>query len=304
MPCVSYFCSHGFEIHKSFLIILIIAECGEVMTRNKYAYVAIIILAFLVVAFSTGYWSGSLNQSNTNEDSTLELETRLNALESRMSEQLLIIPNTMSELQFEIINIGNITVSLSEIRINDVTNDTSPSWIIQNDNMLLAGEISNVIINPEKYLVRMTGTLIFSFKTTRGNIYYSVYYASQETQIGNTTFEQIELPSTYAQVVNATTWKVTVDLRNTGSVTATLDSVFLNAMPLKDYSSGWALNYTSHSGLVTTYTSLGISIPNGDTVTLYLYLTTSIDGCSAGTNIDLKMHTAAGKDYPTRVKLP
>jgi hypothetical protein len=306
MSCVSYFCSHGFEIHKSFLIILIIAECGEVMTRNEYAYVAIIILAFVVVAFSTGYWSGLINQSNTNENSTLELETRLNALESRMSEQLLIVPNAMSGLQFEIINIGNVTVSLSDIKINDVKNDSSPGWIVQNDNMLLAGEMSNVTINSEKYLVRITGTLIFSFTTTRGNIYYCVFYANQEIQSGGyTSFEQIELPSTYAQVVNATTWKVTIDLRNTGSAAATIDSVFLNAVPLKDYSSGWALNYSTNTGGdVTTYTSLGISIPNGNTVTLYLYLTTSIDGCSAGTNIDLKMHTAAGKDYPTRVKLP
>jgi flagellin-like protein len=132
----------------------------------------------------------------------------------------------------------------------------------------------------------------------------SVAYWMGAIASGYTSFEQIELPSTYAQVVNATTWKITIDLRNTGSAAATLDSVFLNAVPLKDYSSGWALNYTGHSGLIPTYSSLGISIPNGETVTLYLYIANTVDGCSAGTNIDLKMHTAAGKDYPTRVKLP
>ena len=124
---------------------------------------------------------------------------------------------------------------------------------------------------------------------------------------GYTSFEQIELPSTYAQaVVDATyDWKITIDLRNTGSAAATLDSIFLNAVPLKDYSSGWALDYSTNTGAnVTTYSSLGISIPNGETVTLYLYISSTVEGCSAGTNVDLKMHTAAGKDYPTRVKLP
>jgi len=129
-----------------------------------------------------------------------------------------------------------------------------------------------------------------------------------------TAFEQIELPSTYAQYftdLGGTTdldegWKITIDLRNTGSADATLDSVFINSVPLKDIASGWALDYSTNTGAnVTSYSTLDISIPKGSTVTLYIYISKSTTyGWTPGTNIDLKMHTAAGKDYPTRVKLP
>jgi len=122
---------------------------------------------------------------------------------------------------------------------------------------------------------------------------------------GYTSFEQIELPSTYAQAVTGTyNWKITIDLRNTGSADATVSDVFLNVVPLDDYSSGWGLNWTGHSNLETTFPTTGISVTKGESVTLYLYVSNTVEGCSAGTNIDLKIHTAAGKDYPTRVKLP
>ena len=276
------------------------------MTRNEYIYVAIFFLTFVVVGFSTGYWLGSLKQSNTIENSTLELEARLNALESRMSEQLLIVPNATLGLQFEIINLGNITVSISQIRINDVINDTSPGWLLQNDNMLLAGEMSNVIVNPEKYLVRITETLIFSFRTTRGNVYYCVLDANRQIEDG-LTFEQIELPTVYGKAITSpwAGWDITIELKNTGSADATLNNIFINSIPFKDYNQNNVFLTADGVDVHTTLYINGVLVLKGNTVTLHLQLKQDGSvGFTAGTRIEIKLHTAAGKDYPTSLKLP
>jgi hypothetical protein len=271
------------------------------MSRNEYAFLAVIAVTFVVVAFSSGYWLGSISQSNSNEDSILELEAKLDALESRMTEQLLIIPNAVPGLQFEIINLGNTTVSLSDIRINDIINDTSPGWIIQNDNTLLAGETSEVTVYPEKYLTRITGTLIFSFKTTKGNIYYSVLSVNQETQDG---FEQLELPSVYAQAVSGG-WNITIDIKNTGSADATLSNIFINSIPIQDYSENNIRLYVDGIDVSTSLYTTGVLVAKGKTVAIIIqFIQDGSVGFTAGTRIEIKLHTAAGIDYPTSIKLP
>ena len=139
----------------------------------------------------------------------------------------------------------------------------------------------------------------------------SVAYWMGSIASGYTTLEQIELPTVYAKYYSdlggtlGAGWKVTIALKNTGSADATVDDVFLNSIPLKDYSSGWALDWSTNTGSnVTSYSSLSISVTKGSTVTLYLYLNSTVEGCSSGTTIDIKIHTASGRDYPTHVKLP
>ena len=147
----------------------------------------------------------------------------------------------------------------------------------------------------------------------------SVAYWMGSIASGYTSFEQIELPTVYAKYGNFTDesgvsldygWKVTISLKNTVSADATVDDIFLNTIPLKDYSSGWALNWSTEKGeegstdASKSYSSLNITVTKGSTATLYLYLNRTVEGCSPGTTIDLKIHTASGRDYPTHVKLP
>ena len=122
---------------------------------------------------------------------------------------------------------------------------------------------------------------------------------------GYTSFEQIELPSVYARWQETdSVWNITIELKNTGSADATMDNLFVNSMPLKDYTASVvALQETV--GTNETLSSISISIGNGNSKTLYLLLAQSTpDGFTAGTRIEIKIHTAAGKDYPTSVKLP
>jgi len=110
-----------------------------------------------------------------------------------------------------------------------------------------------------------------------------------------TSFEQIELPTVYAMWnESANNWTITIKLKNTGSADATVDNVFINGIPFDDYSENISLSPRPP-----------ISIPKGNEATLSLSLNqSSSQGFTAGTRVDLKIHTAAGRDYPAQVKLP
>ncbi len=123
---------------------------------------------------------------------------------------------------------------------------------------------------------------------------------------GYTSFEQIELPSIYAEVITSPSdgWNITIDLKNTGSADATVDNIYINSMPLDDYPTGDVTLY-GPDGAAVTLSSISMSVGNGNTETIVLQLEQSeTDGFTAGTRIEVKIHTAAGKDYPTSVRLP
>jgi hypothetical protein len=165
---------------------------------NKSLSLAILLVVSVGIAFSSGYWIGNLNplesleansttadienrlaalENQINED-ILTIQNRLAALESRINEQLFIVPVSnisVENIQFTVINIGTANVSLSDIKINGVTNSSGLAWTIEDDNTLMAGEISQVAIDLRKYsLGETTGNLLFSFITTKGNIYYCI----------------------------------------------------------------------------------------------------------------------------------
>jgi flagellin-like protein len=125
---------------------------------------------------------------------------------------------------------------------------------------------------------------------------------------GYTSFEQIELPSIYGKAVTGG-WNVTIELRNTGSADATITNLFINSKPLKDYSAIsvklYADNGTGEQDMTTKLYTTGIGVPRGNSVTLVLQLPqSSTEGFTAGTRVDLRIHTAAGQDYPGQVRLP
>jgi len=122
---------------------------------------------------------------------------------------------------------------------------------------------------------------------------------------GYTSFEQIELPTTYAKWESTgSRWNVTIELKNSGSADAKLTNIFVNDVPLKDYATGLVmLVYNGNNQ--TDLSAISIPITKGNSVTISILLGESTaDGFTAGTRIVLKIHTAAGKDYPTSVKLP
>jgi flagellin-like protein len=132
---------------------------------------------------------------------------------------------------------------------------------------------------------------------------------------GYTAYEQIELPTAYALwdsslFSSAGGWNVTIELKNTGSADATIDNMFLNAIPISTYTSGTVTLYNGGT-LVTDLSSIAISVTKGSSASLLLQVqrynstdSSGVAGCTSGTRVDLKLHTAAGREYPVQVKLP
>jgi len=124
---------------------------------------------------------------------------------------------------------------------------------------------------------------------------------------GYTAFEQIELPSIYAKATSSPWdgWNITIELKNTGSADATLNNVFINSIPLGDYAAANVTITADGKDVESTLKTPGVLITKGNSVTLVIGLRQdTAQGFTAGTRIEIKLHTAAGKDYPTSVKLP
>jgi len=152
----------------------------------------------------------------------------------------------------------------------------------------------------------------------------SVAYWMGSIAGGYTAFEQVELPTAYAEyastgldiaddtVADDAGWKVSIELKNTGSADATIDNIFINAKPLKSIGTAYVdLFYKDDSGAwqeVTSFDQLSIRVNKGGTRSIRIEILDDggqgVEGATAGTRIDLKLHSAAGREYPAQVKLP
>ena len=149
----------------------------------------------------------------------------------------------------------------------------------------------------------------------------SVAYWMGSIAGGYTSFEQIELPTAYAKYVddlNTTVsgdqpgWEIYISLKNTGSADATIDNVFINSVPivdLHDAATTGAKLYVYSSGSyseISDYSNINIQVTKGGSqkIKIVIFDDGSVEGASAGTRMDFKLHSAAGRDYPAQVKLP
>jgi flagellin-like protein len=111
-----------------------------------------------------------------------------------------------------------------------------------------------------------------------------------------TRLEKVEITSTQV-AINSTIngWTVTMSLKNTGSADAKISDILING------------NLVSGLATVTTTPAQvnvnGLPVLAGGTATLKIFIGGTTTGCSSGSTIDLKIHTAAGKEYPQMVTL-
>ncbi|ADG90713.1 archaellin/type IV pilin N-terminal domain-containing protein [Thermosphaera aggregans] len=103
---------------------------------------------------------------------------------------------------------------------------------------------------------------------------------------GFTTVENLQITYAYAEKTG-TVWNIQLRIENKGTGTATIDQVFVNGKPLDSN----AINI-----------SLPISINPGQSQSITITL--SGTGFSSGQQVEVKLHTASGKEYPKMVTLP
>jgi len=155
-----------------------------------------------------------------------------------------------------------------------------------------------------------------------------------------TSFEKVEIKSAYASRkydATATTlfkgWVIEFGVQNTGSSPATLDSLFINDRPIKEYGITGTIDNIRWTNIKPTDTAtwddwidvtstVGVSLESGDQSTIYVMidgektLNFGPDGVegggddfyegglfSAGTTINVKIHSAGGMDYVKLVRL-
>ena len=108
--------------------------------------------------------------------------------------------------------------------------------------------------------------------------------------IGNsfTQFEKLQITGSY--VTGAGT--INVDLKNTGSATATVTGVFLNGQPLASYDPE-----------PTIAPAIG-TITAGDTESYAITVTTGTAPWTTGSTVLVEFKTSAGNSYPTTIRLP
>ncbi len=110
---------------------------------------------------------------------------------------------------------------------------------------------------------------------------------------GFTQTENLQIVSSYATAVDTPVkgWNITIVLKNTGTVAATIDNIFINGIPAQNNTNGvYWLNGT------------GTTIEPGKSIRIIIVLEQG--QFSSGQMVNIKIHTASGRDYPTTVTLP
>jgi len=122
-----------------------------------------------------------------------------------------------------------------------------------------------------------------------------------------TSFEKVEIQSGYASLSTVATnvhWVITLELKNTGTATATLIKVFINDVPVTLYGiSGVDGDLTDNTKAGTSVLEDGTPILSGVEGTVYVYIGSSYPNLSPGTTVNIKIHSAGGMDYIKLVQL-
>ena len=108
-----------------------------------------------------------------------------------------------------------------------------------------------------------------------------------------TKFEKVEIQSGVTTWnATGTYWKVTLKCKNSGTATATLNSAFINDVEVTTYGQD-----SPSASAVSTNMTTTTSIASGASALINLYVDQGYASLSAGTTVNIKIHSAGGMDY-------
>ncbi len=109
-----------------------------------------------------------------------------------------------------------------------------------------------------------------------------------------TRLEKLEISSVVV-TKGTSNYTITMSVKNTGSADATIDGVQINGKQISQYSS---------PVVTAVYNPVSGSVVAGGTSTVTITVAgQNIAPFTAGTTLEVKLHTAGGKDYPQMVTL-
>jgi len=127
-----------------------------------------------------------------------------------------------------------------------------------------------------------------------------------------TRYEKLDIVSAYAIVDDDNShFYVILNVKNTGTTSTTIDNIFINAKPMNSLTGVGADTQSSiisdPSAELSTEASISESLDPGDEVWIGIDLgpvSNNPNGFTHGQIIEVKLHTAAGNEYPRSVELP
>lgn len=161
------------------------------------------------------------------------------------------------------------------------------------DNLIERRAISPVIATVILVAVAITVAV--------GVSYWMSGIAGQYTQ-----FEKVEIQSGYSEKVFTTNvfdgWKITLEMKNTGSAASTLIRAFVNDIAIIEANYGES---TFVAGAISTDLEYddGTTVESGTTVTVQIWIDKEYPNLSSGTTLNVKIHSAGGMDYIKLVRL-
>jgi flagellin-like protein len=113
-----------------------------------------------------------------------------------------------------------------------------------------------------------------------------------------TKFEKVEIQSGVCTWNDTTSlWDIEMKLKNTGTATSTLIGCFINEVEVTDY------NGTGTDGAIETDMTDSCTITSGQSKTIMIYVSNTWKTVSAGTTVNVKIHSAGGMDYIKLIEL-
>ncbi len=115
-----------------------------------------------------------------------------------------------------------------------------------------------------------------------------------------TKFEKVEIQTGICTYNTSTTvWQIEMKLKNTGTATSTMVAAFINDVEVQNYNETASVAGQTSTSLdpVTT------TIKSGETLTVYFWIDLGYASLSAGTTVNIKIHSAGGMDYIKLIEL-
>jgi flagellin-like protein len=115
---------------------------------------------------------------------------------------------------------------------------------------------------------------------------------------GFTGTENLQIVNAYA-TPSGGGWTVTLQVKNAGTTTATIDNVFVNGIPYNQISIG--------NSTIALSVALPLSLSPGNNTVIALSIpqgSGAVMSFSSGQQVEIKLHSASGKTYPVQVVLP
>jgi len=118
-----------------------------------------------------------------------------------------------------------------------------------------------------------------------------------------TATENLQIISAYATGNQTDGWTIILQVKNVGTTDATIDNIFINGKP---FNANVTVKEDTKYENVTIGTK-SIPLPTGASKTILINITSSVQNIgtfTSGQMVEVKLHTASGKEYPKQVTLP